>query len=400
MNSFGNSSNQFALIDPRSVALARMRFRRESVPELEYANSYYSLSGLWPDVGWILLDRGSYSKLNPYATNLSLHIDSTVVVSNLTVVQARCLTRGLASDSNAIYLIQVTNGIGALYNQWYQTSVNVQYNVRSPAYPEMYYSSTLNGSAAWTWDQMVGNLWGLAPLQLGTYPHLPITPSGTPENFSFVGVSLWEAITRILTHLGLTVTGDFPALGIAVSGAADATLAAQQVKYAAAGALEDDMEYLDGGSGRVPGSVVVFFHKRYQYYGTEETVRRDAFQWQGTPAYAVAVSAPAQFSSATGSAHLWSDFTVRHDQDGSALAADVATAATIAAERVAQFYKDIFRGTQGYLRQVYTGALPFTTGSLVDGVRWCMRARDGGGWRTEIIRGYTWPEAMFMPTKQ
>jgi hypothetical protein len=237
----------------------------------------------------------------------------------------------------------------------------------------------------------------MAPLQLGTYPHLPITPTGTPENFSFVGVSLWEAITKILTHLGLTVTGSFPALGIAVSGATDSALVLLQ--GASAGALEDDDDYLDGGSGRVPGSVTVYFHKRYEYYGTEETIQQTTSQWESAPAYEVTVAAPAQFSQAVGVAHLWSDFTVRHDYTNTPVAADVVAANLIAAERVAQFYEDIFRGTQGYMRQVYTGALPFTTGSLVDGVRWYSGPNRRAGWRTEIIRGYTWPEAMFTPTK-
>lgn len=401
MNSFGTPTRQYPLVWPGRTEAARSRFGRSTVPELKYANSYYELSGLWPDVGWILLDRDSYAQLDPYATNLQLRFSDfnspTVVIGDLTVIQARCVTTGISADDNAVYLVQVTNGIGSLYNQWYQTPVNVQYNIRSPAYPEQYYSDTLNAGTPWTWDKMVQDLWQKAPLQLGTYPHLPITPAGTPEEYSFVGVSLWEAITKVLTHLGLTVTGSFPALGIAVSGSADASLALLQEKSATA--LEDDDEYLDGGSGRVPGSVVVFFHKRYQYYGTEETVQRGTGQWQGAPAYFVTVSAPAQFSRAVGVATLWSDFTVRYDYTNTPLAADVATANLIAAERAAQFYKDIFRGTQGYMRQVYTGALPFTTGSLVDGVRWYSGPDRRAGWRTEIIRGYTWPEAMFTPTK-
>ncbi len=399
LNTFGTPTFKFPLVQPHQMARVRARFGRSAVEELKYANSYYSLSGLWPDVGWILLDRSSYVELDPYATNLQLEINDLVTISNLTVVQARCLSSGITSDQNSIYLVQLTNGIGALYNQWFQTPVNVQYNVRAPAYPDSYYDSTLNSGTAWTWDLMVRDLWQRAPLQLGTYPGLPITPTGTPEDYIFVGVSLWEAITHILTHLGLTVTGNYPSLGISVSGSADASLTALQAKYA--GALEDDMQYLDGGSGRVPGSVVVYFNRRNEYYGTEQTVTKNTLQWQTTPAYSVTILAPAQFSGAVGVGHLWSDFTVRYDVNNFPLAADVATAATEAAERAAQFYKDIFRGTQGYMRQVYAGALPFETGSLVDGVRWyTVPSLPQGAWRTEVIRGYTWPEAMFMPTKQ
>jgi hypothetical protein len=59
------------------------------------------------------------------------------------------------------------------------------------------------------------------------------------------------------------------------------------------------------------------------------------------------------------------------------------------------------------MRQTYSGIIPFSTGSLVDGVRWFNTGCNGdyqegdndnarySGWRTEIIRGYVWDEVMF-----
>ena len=401
-NTFGNAKLQFPLVDPRCIREDRVRFRRDLFPELYLANSWYT-STTWPGVGWILLDRGSYNQLSPYDTSLSLTIQDFVnpplTLSNLTVVQARCVTRGLVSDPNAIYLIQITSTEGILYNPWFQMPVNAQYNVRAPAYDTQFYSTTTNSGTPWTWDGMVGNLWGMAPSQLGAYPGLPITPAGTPENFTFVGVSLWEAIAHIMAYLGLVITGEHPNYGIVVAGAADKVFTNLQSQYAKY--LEDDMEYIDSGSGRVPGQVIVYFRKRYQIYGVEETVRDDSFQWQSVPLYSVTIAAPSAFTGAAGIAYIQVDFTVRYDQDGNPLAADVTTAATIAAERVAQFYNTIYRGTAGSMRQIYSGVIPFTTGSLVDGVRWFNTGMLGSnpdgysGWRTEIIRGYAWPEVTF-----
>jgi hypothetical protein len=392
VNTFGG----YPLIDPSGVRANRDRFQRDLIPELDRANAYYSMAGRWPDVGWLLISRASYNQLNPYSNNLQLvladFINPPLVVSNVSIVQARCVTRGVNKDPNAVYLLQVTNNEGVIYNPWFQYPVNAQYNVRAPAYDGGYYSGSLNSGVPWTWDGMVGNLWAKASGLLGTYPHLPTAPTGTPENFIFVGVPLWEAINRIMDYLGLDISGNYPNFTIVAPGTADPSYSLMTLKYA--GNLQDSMEYLDMGSGRVPSQVVVYFHARYQYYGTEETVRNDAWQWQNQPTYQATVPAPSQFSNAVGTGYIWVDFTVRLDVDGNPLPADVVAAATIAAERVGQFFNTIYRGTQGFLRHVYAGLLPFTTGSMVDGVRW-FQTGDGKGWRTEVIRGYIWPEATF-----
>lgn len=408
-NGFGPSSTQqFPLVDPRCVHEHRERFRRDCFPELERANSYYSVSGRWPDTGWLLIDRASYNQLSAYSNTLQLTIcdfvNDPLTINNLSIVQARCVTRGIESDSNAIYLVQVTNNKGVLYNPWFQFPVNVQYNVRAPGYDGSYYSGSLTGANntdAWTWSGMVQDLWNKASL-LGTYPGLPITPNGAPEGFIFTGVPHWEAMSRVMDYLGLAVSGNYPNFTIVVPGASDATYTNLVSKYAKY--LEDSMDYLDIGSGRVPSQVVVYFHRRNQIYGSEETVRYDPPQWQNTSVYEVTVSAPTTFASAVGTGHIWADYTVRYDQDGNPVAADVIQAQAIATERANQYFNTIYRGTQGFAKSVYSGVLPFTTGSLVDGVRWLNTGKFGAshdkwcGWRTEIIRGYVWDEVTFSLT--
>lgn len=399
-NTFGPSGTNFVLIDPKSIIENRRRFNREDIPELKLANSYYSLAGGYPDVGWLLIDRYSYNQIDKYATNLQLTIadfvNDPLVISNLAIVQAKCVTRGIASDTNAVYLVQVTNTQGVLYNPWFQTPVNTQYNVRVPGYPDTFHYWSLNSGSTWTWDTLLEDLWNRAPSQLGTYPHIPITPSNVPENQIFVGVSLWETIGNILSHLGLSVVGSYPNYSIVSMGDSDSTFTSLQGRYVIY--LEDDMEYIDGGSGRVPSQVVVYFHRRNQVYGTEETVRRTSEQWQSTPVYSVTVNAPSTFSTAAGAGFLWADYTVRYDENGSPLAADVVQANTIANERVTEYFNTIFRGTQGFMHQRYSGVLPFTTGSLVDGVKWFNYGNDHSrhaGWHTELIRGFIWEEAKF-----
>jgi hypothetical protein len=400
-NPTSSSAVTLPLYDPREERASRRRFGRHEVEKLALANSLYVPTGKWPSRGWVLLRRSDYNQItNLYRTDFQLQITDFVhgqlTFKNLAIVQARCVSRGVAADPNAIYLVELTDLQGCLWSSWFQFPTNSQYNVRSPAYPEQFDSASLNGGVAWTWDGMVGDLWKQMGAFLGAYPGLPIAPLSTPEGYIFPGIPAWEAMNLILDHLGLTTSEDLTKAapyGIVQIGGADATFSALQAKYA--NLLEEDMEWIDAGSGRLPGQVIVYFHRRNQYYGTEETVRNDNLQWSTTPLYAVTVPAPAQFANAAGTHSIWTSFTVRFDIDGNPLAADVAAAQAVATMRVQEYYNRAYRGTVGYLRQVYAGALPFYAGSLVDGVRWYQDfVRGDFGWCTELARGPQppWPE--------
>lgn len=387
MNSFGTTTRKFQLVDPRDVRTNRVRFRRDAIVSLERANSFYCPVGRFPSRGWILLPRFDYDELDHYSTSLELELGS-LLLKNVSIVQARCVTRGLEGD-DAIYLVELTDDRGVLWNRWFQAPTLSVYNVRSPAYPNTFYGTT------YTWSTMVQDLWTQMPT-LGAYPGLPTVPTGTPENWYFHGTPAWTALCDVLDSLGMSVACDLTLdspFTIVNSGAADAAFSALQTKYLPN--LEDDMEWLDVGAGRVPAIVYVLFRRRYEYYGTEETVRSDAFQWTLDPFYSVAVAAPAFFNGATGKHFLLDTFTVRRDYSGTNNAADVATAATIAAERVTQYFGRVYSATDGFLSQTYTGALPFTTGSQVDGVCWAQDYYDQKrqGWKTYIVRGESppWP---------
>lgn len=403
MNTFGSSTLQFGLCDPCSVREDRRRFRRDAHRLLERVNSFYCPTGRWPSKGWVLLPRSEYNQLNSYSDALQLNIGDTTApnnvktLMNLSIVQAQCMTRGLASDPAALYLIELTDDRGILANDWFQAPTTSSYNIRAPAYPQVFHPATMSGGTTWTWATMLQDIWNqMNTLDggnvLGAWPGLPagVTVSGTPEGFWFPGVPAWWALNDVLEHLGLTVACDLTQANpftIVSAGATDAAFAALQAKYTTN--LEDDLEWIDSGAGRVPQTVKVLFRRRNSVYGTEETVRYDAQQWDMAPFYSVTLSAPAKFAGAVGSHFIWSDFTVRYDQDGSPLAADTATANAIAQERITQYFGRIYRQTAGYMTQTYAGALPFTTGPQVDGVCWYQdyNSDDWQGWRTRIIRG-------------
>lgn len=399
INTFGTSSLQFPLYDAREVSSNRERFGRYPIDALNRANHFYCPSGRWPSRGWILMARSDYNKINKYSTSLQLNIgftnkvDNVTTLKNLSIVQAQCATRGLASDANALYLVELTDARGVLYNMWMQFPITSAYNIRSPAYPQTFQLSSMNGGTTWTWSTMLQDMWQQMPL-LGAWPGLPYAPAGTPEGWWFVGVPAWYSLCDMLEHLGMIVVCDLQKSApftIVQQNSSDAANTALVTKYTTR--LEDDLEWIDVGAGRVPGSVKVLFKRRNSVYGTEETVRYDSRQWNMSTTYSITVIAPSSFSGAVGVHHMWSDFTVRYDNDGNPLAEDVATAATIAQERATEYYGVI--NPSAYTTRVYSGALPFMTGSQVDGVCWAMDyQRSGGGWTTEVVYGPQppWPE--------
>lgn len=376
MNTFGSATLQLPLYDPASVD--RSRFEREEVPDLAKANSFCCYSGRRACVGWVLLKESDYDKLDKYSTSLQLDVGK-IVLKNLAIVQARCVTRGVGDP---LYLVELTDARGVLSNKWFQALLNAEYNIRAPAYPETFYYNTLNVGATWTWTTLLENLW---PALLGAWPGLPITPAGMPEGLRFQGVSLWTALNDVLDYLGLVITYG-SSYSIKQLGAADSSFSALQTLYAQY--LEDDLEYVDVGSGRVPKTVKVLFARRNRIFGTEESVYLEnddlAQQWDTKTVYAVEIQSP--FTSAVGNHYIWANFTVRYDQNSDLLPEDTATATTIAQEIVNQYFAKIYHQTLGAMSQVYSGALPFVTGSQVDSVSYYMDSAKRYGWKTKIER--------------
>lgn len=390
MNTFGTIARQVPLVALSGIQENRRRFRRGMLSKLALANSLYVPIGRQIARGWILLSRKNYDLIRGYGNTFQLTLD-TLTFKKLAIVQARCVTTGVVGDPNAIYLVEITDRRGLLKNTWFQYPTNSYYNVLAPAYPTLYYVTTLNPSTSnpWSWSEMVSDLWTASGF-LGTYPGLPIAGGGAPVNWYNPGVSLWDTMCNVLEHLGCGVacdlTQDSP-YSIVSLGADDAVFD----RLVAAHKAEDDAEWIDVGSGRVPGSVTVYFRRKNQYYGTEETVTRDGNQWSTNAVYSTTLAAPAAFTGAQGIHFLWDDFCVGYDTDGTPLAADVTTAGSIASARVSQYFDNIYSRTSGYMNRTYSGVLPFYAGSQVDGV--CWKYGEGrAGWITQILRGDLWPE--------
>jgi hypothetical protein len=87
-------------------------------------------------------------------------------------------------------------------------SANASYNYRDGA--GVFYPSSLNTGVAWTWQEIVTDLWGkyATPFGSTTAPQFPATPAGTPEGFAFQGVDVWTALNRVVRAAGYVIRYD------------------------------------------------------------------------------------------------------------------------------------------------------------------------------------------------
>lgn len=354
------------LQEPQKAHAGRRRFARPDVPQLANANSLSVPTHRYPARGWVLLRKEDLDSLDAYAPQTLVFDDfsTSLTFTGLYIVTTRCVTTGVIGSTSDLHLVELTDARGIYRNPQFRKTLNAQFNVRSPAYPDQYYTGSINGTAPWTWSQMVQTIWETMPL-LGTYPTLPTFPGQLPEGWIFAGVSAFDALCDVLDLIGCVVTWNpvGNVYSVAQVGAADSSFATLSTQYT----LAEDLQDSALGSGSVPASVTVNFHRRNQFYGTEEQVRRDSSQWSTTPEYQKSIATT--YMDAEGNAILWADFTVQYDVSGSTVAASASAADAYAAELAAYLVARITRG-QGRMHRWYLNLAPFTVGSLVDGVCW------------------------------
>jgi hypothetical protein len=167
------------------------------------ANSFDLGAGEEPGFGWILLTRGDIDAISLTADNTLKFFDNagnSLTFLKITLIEAKCLTPADLGAENQAYLCKVVDRRFHLA----KIPVNAAYNVRSAVDASgAYLTETLNSGTAWTWAEIVEDLWDM--LGAGTVPTLPFTPDATPENLCYWGGWAWAAVNDVLTRIGCAV---------------------------------------------------------------------------------------------------------------------------------------------------------------------------------------------------
>lgn len=197
--SFGSGNNRYPLFDPRRLY---EQCRDQGIPTEPWwgkCNSFTNPLGEGPAKGMILLRRQDIDNLNvDTAHTLTMKTDGvTVELKNLTILSAKCCTPGHPSEKDSIYYVEVADQ----RQHWARKLCGQRYNMVT-ADGEDYQDDTTNGDIAFTWAELITELWGLAIGDSSPVPTLDETPHGTPENFDFTEDYALRALCVVLDRLG------------------------------------------------------------------------------------------------------------------------------------------------------------------------------------------------------
>lgn len=250
----------YECLDPRILAEECYRHNLPVEPWLGKANSFACPLGPSPGHGVLLLLRATLDTLDLNANHDLVFWDGIrprITLQNLVPVRAMCCTPGARGDRLAAYMLEITD------KRWLASAypIDAAYNVRSEAGGSSYFSATKNGGSAWTWAEMVQDIWeSITPL--GAWPGLPFTPHGTPEGFSFYGANAYDALNTVLDRLGCALHLDplTDRFTIKQLGEADATATDTLIQWDDLRIWDD--EPIEPNRGRVPHKVRVHFVKQ------------------------------------------------------------------------------------------------------------------------------------------
>jgi hypothetical protein len=258
--------NDLPVLDPEPL-YASARAHGHLVDFWGKANSITIPVGRLPGRAYFVVPKTTYSGLD-LESRMNLkwkYGDDTLVQSNWVVTKATAIGSDL--DDNAAYFLELADKRWVLAR--HGGTVNVSYN-QSMLFPQrenatkVYWSDSLNGSTAYTWQEILEELWAQLPAGLaGSCPTLAWYPAHTPENWAFRGESAWSAIFRLLDACQCTLAptaSGFDCIGLGDEQTAVDTLSATH----AAKLLLDAKPSPWIAESWVPELVGVFFAARTQ----------------------------------------------------------------------------------------------------------------------------------------
>lgn len=376
--------------EPRRVHQFCMR-KRLPTDWVGLPNRFTTTLGSKPGKALFLMRLQELNQLNINNLNDLVFTDNQngqATIKNLVFIRARCLTPSYSNATGAVYLVEARDVRHFAQNEWYSSAAFVSYNVRCPAGSQIYYQESTNGGAAWTWQQMLDDLWAhwIGVAELGASPQLPGPPDGVPENYRFWGVPAWQAYNDVLTKLGyqlgcLPTKATNPCYLTAIQ-APDANFNAAAQRWSSKLMLDDYT--IESVRGNVPASVVVVFPMVYLAYGAEPTTPASG-NWASTPVKAITVTPAGVPAGTEGGSEvtLFDDKPALLNFDGTL--SNLAALQARASEVATKYYQSVSTGGT-LMRRTYMGIISdtgFAPGLQVWGLSW---RETGNGYVTEINR--------------
>lgn len=187
------------------AAKAAAECRRLQLPDIVTgrANHFTCPLGGQPGRGYLILKRGDLDKLGIGGDAEAFQTLKIVAVGTSAITMPKIVMTGhleaihpgADGDATTRYLVEIAD---RRWLEWERGEpLYVAYNCRSDATGD-YVEATTNSGTAWTWNEILDDIW---PTTLGTVPTLPFTPHGDPETFWYQGETRLQAVDPFLTRL-------------------------------------------------------------------------------------------------------------------------------------------------------------------------------------------------------
>lgn len=374
------------LYSPKVEAANLRRLKKPIPPEFWKANSIHLPLGRESGRGWLLMRRGDLDEIvlnelhtlvfedveeNGLRPQSRLYVDSLVIAR-----EPLCLTPShIAGDPEAIYLVEVADSRHLAR----MVTLRAYYNLRARPYTtgaDKYQLESLNPDTndAWTWDEMVGDIWDTMSDKLGEYEGLPFEPDGTPENWNFTGLSAWDALCDVLDRLGCAVApvlalNESTGIGYSIVQVGAPNLVIEEVldQADAKNRKIHDGEYLPVVRGKIPFGCRVFFNRMEKHRGMERTSTNDEFNWLTDSIISIFVDGPDDVTAAAQPGTytpIWDDLPAIIHNGTLENQSDLQTRAQ---ERTDDFFRMIQDGGSRFHR-IYTGLVDVAPCSILKAV--------------------------------
>lgn len=353
------------------------------------ANGYKCPIGPDPGIGYVLIKRSEWDKISAQRhTSFALSfrcVPRVVTLPGMRIVSAINVTAGDKDSPDAVYMLKLTD------KRWHarMSDIAQQFNMRCPAPPatsgdDLYYEDSLNSGVAYTWAEVCSTIWALIP-GFGSFPGLPVTPDGTPEDFSFVGVSAIDALMVVLKKIGCTIAYNPITDGVSII-ECGITQAGLSAALATQGSHLIDMNPFNVPTTLVPHTIRVYFHRLDEQYGCQKVTQRTTGAWATSAWHSIDVASGMANAVAGSVVALWDDLPALYDPgdsltNGSALSARATARAT-------DWINDATTGA-ARRRTMYQGPVEILPGSQISTVYWRALdgSPDGDGLITEVMNG-------------
>lgn len=351
----------------------------ESLPlgsrAFQRANSIFCPVGPAPSRAWMLM---TAAKLDELDENESHNIvwaqtgedgsaSETLTFHGFYIVNAERVTQGGVGDDAGLFLVELADA-RYLAARKGDTETLIK-NIRSYANSADY----LTGTSGATWASLATSLWDACEV-LGSFPGLPFTPDGEPQNNWFIGQNAWRALCGFLDFLDCAVAYDPLAGTFSI-----VQLGASQTIENHEDTLEWDGEPVSGNAAEVAATVRVYFSYHRKAYGQErdtELANNWAYDGQGT-----SVDVSTGVVGASGVKPLWDDLPAILDEDGSQT--NTSAMNTRATARKTRY---VTRWTLAPQHRVHAGLLTdILPGAKVRAVLWRNWGSSQGGTVTEFV---------------